>query len=88
LNNNSSKCKKCNILSELKNPFIYVCFLLIVLFFIPTTETYNLLKIISALFVIIYGLNLGAFRKRREIKDNNEITREQLEEVEKKLEEL
>jgi len=80
--------KKNKLLNKLKNPFLYVSFLLILLFFIPLPEEYNAVKIVISTIVIAYGIKLGAFQKKKSPDEEELEEIEKLEEVEKKFENM
>lgn len=82
--NSSGSNKTLNII---KNPFLLVAFFLVLFFFIPLPDEYNLIKAVIALIVIVYGISLGAFKKKAS-NSGDEITGKKLEEVEKSLEEM
>lgn len=85
------KQNKSNISDKnsFKNPFTIVAFLLVLLFFVPLPEIYTPVKIVISILVITYGIRLGGFRNKNapEEKDPG-INKEELEEVEKNIENL
>ena len=87
-NNNLKNQASGGYFNGFKNPFIWVAFFLIILFFAPFSSEYSAIKITIAIMIIAYGLSLGAFKKKSVDAKILKLTKSQKKELENEIEQI
>ena len=71
-----------------KNPFLYIALILVIIFFIPMHSAYIPLKIVVAIMVISYGINVKFFKKVSHSEEQKKYTKKSIEELEEALDKM